>query len=572
MYGADMYTSLNFEERHYVQGFARFKKGSDMQQYNSRIKAATLDNKGGSDFLQLVPYTGQKKNTMLYVGLLLMGSLVLIVALMNFTNLLLTSMQLRIRQFTLRKIVGANSWTFMLMMLCEILPILIAATFLCYLMMELLLNGYQSSTFIPLKMREEIDGFLPLILSYPVKIAGWTLLGCMLLSGILVRKIQKSIVKQGIHRQILKANKNTARNILLFFQLMLTLIFLNVSVYLYQSIRNAVPEFFQSVSQEQSEAMLVVPLHQLTLSEKFDEINNRIKSIPGVISTTNEYKSMDDGVEAYDIISIGKKEFHVETWTKFDGYDTFWETKDPVFKRNLAPDEVIINRTLSQKIANDSLDTFMYYDQPCKVVGVVDDIPCTDSKKDVILVGAEIWYEKLCLVKCTLSSAKEVKKEILNIIREFLPETIDYNINSLYDEFRMQSRIMQVILVVLAVATAFSIILSMLGIYTAVSNDTKRKRKDIAIRKINGAKRRDIAKQFARLYTVLLVLAGITGTLLSHFIVISVFDSVEMGTMALRILTDIIVWLLLVVIVVLTIFVQIQKAVNEAPAKVIKLE
>ncbi len=54
---------------------------------------------------------------------------------------------------------------------------------------------------------------------------------------------------------------------------------------------------------------------------------------------------------------------------------------------------------------------------------------------------------------------------------------------------------------------AVALVICVMGIYSTISLDTRARRKEVAIRKINGAKPKDIALLFARLYLVLIALA-----------------------------------------------------------------
>lgn len=582
MYSAEVYIPINMKniESIHLQAFARFKKNTDITKYNSALKSATIekvedasDANGGTRFLQLISYSDgtSKRSAIVYYGLLLMGSLVLIVALINFANLLIATMQVRIRQFTLRKIVGAKAWTFMLMLVFEILPILLTATFLSYLFLELLLNWYQSSASIPMEIHDNLDLFLPLIVKYPLKIAFWTLIASVLLAIILVYRIQKIILVQGIRGQFFKQNKNIARNVLLFLQLLFTIVIMSLSITAYKSAKTALSEIYQPLSKQQSEAVLIVSLNQLKLTEVHKEVTNRIKQIPGVLQTTTEFQPNDQ--DGWYIFTVKNKDLNGSVQTKFENYDTFWEVDNLLFKRELAPDEAIINQKFAEILERDTANTFWFSGTQYKVAGVVEQIPYTDDSKSAILINRSTTYDNYCLAKCDPKQVNNVKREIMKIIREYLPETVDYQILSLYDDVSKFSNMMRVSFIALAVATIFSLIITLLGIFTAVSYDTKRKRKEIAIRKINGATRKDIAKQFARLYAVLLVLAGVFGGLLHRFIMIVIFEKPTQGVVAAYTIgTDLIVWLSVVLIVGLTIFTQIQKALSENPAKILKSE
>ena len=54
---------------------------------------------------------------------------------------------------------------------------------------------------------------------------------------------------------------------------------------------------------------------------------------------------------------------------------------------------------------------------------------------------------------------------------------------------------------------AVSIIICAMSIYSTIALDTRSRRKEVAIRKVHGAMRRDIYRLFGRLYFILIVLA-----------------------------------------------------------------
>ena len=71
---------------------------------------------------------------------------------------------------------------------------------------------------------------------------------------------------------------------------------------------------------------------------------------------------------------------------------------------------------------------------------------------------------------------------------------------------------------------AISILICAMGIYSTIALDTRSRRKEMAIRKINGAKSRDIYCLFGRLYLLLIVLSLLIAmpvTVIFHRIIFS---------------------------------------------------
>ena len=111
----------------------------------------------------------------------------------------------------------------------------------------------------------------------------------------------------------------------------------------------------------------------------------------------------------------------------------------------------------------------------------------------------------------------------------------------------------------------------MLGIYSAVTLDTEYRRKEMAIRKINGAGIRQIAILFARLYIVLLFSTAIlafplVGVLL-HFFSQMYASFVEVGVLFYSS-----IFLVVVLLTVVTVYVRIRNIARINPAEVIKRE
>lgn len=122
----------------------------------------------------------------------------------------------------------------------------------------------------------------------------------------------------------------------------------------------------------------------------------------------------------------------------------------------------------------------------------------------------------------------------------------------------------------LSIATLMSLLLTLFGIFTAVNADTKLRRKEIAIRKINGATYRDVLWKYLKLYTITLIavlIASIPLYLIAVKMLEVPFTNKDKGVGSL-----LISWIFTSAIVLLTVFKQIRQAAGENPADVIKSE
>ena len=129
----------------------------------------------------------------------------------------------------------------------------------------------------------------------------------------------------------------------------------------------------------------------------------------------------------------------------------------------------------------------------------------------------------------------------------------------------------EALLKLLVVAATVSVFISLFGIFSLVNLSCERRRKEMALRKIHGAKVKDIAGLFAKEYAIVLALSALVAFLIGYAIM-------KEWMQVYVIQTDIPVWLyigiLLLTGLLITICVgyRIWKAANENPADVVKSE
>ena len=96
---------------------------------------------------------------------------------------------------------------------------------------------------------------------------------------------------------------------------------------------------------------------------------------------------------------------------------------------------------------------------------------------------------------------------MLELLSQALPYTLRPEVGTLLDDLEemqgLESKMKGVVLFLAVVC----VILTLLGVYAAITLDTERRRKEVAIRKVNGAGLRHIFRLFARSYLWIL---GIT--------------------------------------------------------------
>ena len=112
-----------------------------------------------------------------------------------------------------------------------------------------------------------------------------------------------------------------------------------------------------------------------------------------------------------------------------------------------------------------------------------------------------------CYVRIQPDKEKEEKAYLEQTIKEFLPESIQPEIYTLKEECKQIQTTERTLRNVFSFFAIVCLIITLLGIYSAISQDTERRQKEVAIRKINGASLSNILTLFTKLYLRLLLIA-----------------------------------------------------------------
>ena len=165
---------------------------------------------------------------------------------------------------------------------------------------------------------------------------------------------------------------------------------------------------------------------------------------------------------------------------------------------------------------------------------------------------------------------KDFEQKVGNIIKETYPET-HIQLTNTEEEYNKYLTSEKALLRLLSIFSLVCILLSIFGIYSQIVLTCEQRRKEIAIRKVNGAKVSDILSMFAKEYTWLLIIAsGITFpigyTIMKHWLESYtlqtpinwwIFASIVIGIAG---------------IIAMSIGYRVWKAANENPADVVKSE
>lgn len=170
---------------------------------------------------------------------------------------------------------------------------------------------------------------------------------------------------------------------------------------------------------------------------------------------------------------------------------------------------------------------------------------------------------------CYLKFAKGVRKAqaetlVNDVLDRYLPESASIRLK---EPVKWENDDNKQYMYIFLGAAVICMLLIVLSISSSITADTARRRKEVALRKINGAKARDIANLFVKPYGIMVLIAWVVGYASMVFFCYS-------GWLGERIITWVapVVLIAIALIVVLSIYWKVRATMRTNPADVVKSE
>ena len=176
------------------------------------------------------------------------------------------------------------------------------------------------------------------------------------------------------------------------------------------------------------------------------------------------------------------------------------------------------------------------------------------------------------VMRCLLGHQKETREALFKYHNPGQTVESFNGAMSIYDYMDQSNSVWNSIGFIAWTVAIIAFIITLLGVYSAISIDTSRRRKEMAVRKINGARNGQITMQFANLYVKLFIISSVVSIPLSAYIIKQAILSgqpLEKGA-GYPILFYLFILAVMLVFVSLTIGFKIHRISRENPANVVK--
>lgn len=350
---------------------------------------------------------------------------------------------------------------------------------------------------------------------------------CAWMCGIVVWKVRRTQVHAGVSGGVHRGGKRRLRNLLLGVQLFICWVFISLAAALYLQSDKTGRTLFGTLSLEEKEQILSVPMdfsfmntvQKLDLIHQFKNLSGVEEVLPadinylGGVSGSGMYTEKDnkDSYVDVNVMRVTPGFFRFMHIPMRSGH-TLRESSD-----------LVIDEALSRRLGKDIMGKPLYnYDGDAYTIkgGCQTFVSSVyyDSEGFIFLLSGFDDYCGHCYVKCKEGQTETVSQEVRKILKKTLPESVEVKVSTFMDDIRESQALEFKLRGIVLFFSVVVLVISLLGVYSAVTIDTEYRRKEMAIRKINGAGMRQIIWLFARLYVTLLTVTAVWGFVLVEFL------------------------------------------------------
>ncbi len=445
-------------------------------------------------------------------GIILFLFLFVLVAFSNYIRQQTQLFRLREREIALRTCVGSQPASLFLLFAFEITMVLILTLALALALIFAVIN------FMAINYSSLIDNY-DLVRSYPIVLITTALLAAisMVVVVITVKRIRRD--QTGLALRMKPQPKQRLRNAGLIVQMTISILFLWLTSLYFLTV-DSIKDFYGIPDHvDRYKRGMYLNIKGLS-NEDSDKIFARIDTL----KTVERVYNYQEAIGVFDINEgFPNHSVYTEYYQNKNDIVDFYNLDIRELPGKTNPDRyVLINEEFKQMLIdknqwNGKSLLLPYRDNiEFEVRGVFDNIPFKEahSRKAVIVTDREtniyFYGESNKIILPVVGKDKEARQAIEKILKEEQPTRIDIKIDNFFNLYAPRDYSMiSAIIAIIYILSAISVITSMASIYAGVSLDTRRRRKEMALRKLNGAGKRVIAMIFVRTYIIIISVAAL---------------------------------------------------------------
>ena len=571
-----------------VHTYIMLKSGVDHQKFIQKVQSDTIKDIPIPVVYDLITplkelrYTSPDDGTNIRlkdVNLFSNASILLtLCALLNYLILFISRLHARGRDMALRTICGSSSWQLIGLLLTEYLLLLLMGLLVGMLFVELAMNQFMKLAMIRIE-------FSSVMIS-----CGYLMLASLILSVVLsifpILYFKRKTLRVQIEAEPTRLGNNYFRSTGVCVQLIIGFLFIFCTTIMMKQVymlthtdhieRKQVA--WVRASMQESDILLSTLQQQPFIKEILPDVNPLYPN----------YHMTNNRICDWEGKSTGSQDIYFANYTINDEIASFYglQMKEGPASFELGKGEVFINETMAKEmnISNPIGKTvaIKHSKSSPKIKGIIYDFHIQNPKTSPIpilysrhsdrfyTIGDKTFKQFAGSVPFKYNGNWTTCKKILE--KELQQKGVKYpSFADTEEHYQYFLKSEYNLLQLLSIITIVSILIAIFGIYALIMQSCDQHQKEIAIRKVFGAKVLDILLMFFKQYMAQMALAAIIAFPIGYFLMKNWLEQYTRQT-SISIWIYAGIFLGVSILVTLSIGWRIWKAANENPAQIIKKE
>lgn len=472
----------------------------------------------------------------------LIGSLILLAAIIGFLRMQTQLFWMRRREISLRITNGATRLQLFSMFATEVVMIVLGAYFVAVLMGSWICDYLARPQFA--EITSELGTISHLYL-YSLVIGLVVMMLCLAIIWVVLSRICKHT--QALESGMRRSHNHWFRNTMLGVQVMISMFFLGVTFSLLCWV-GKMADFNHIPDDERAYKQSL--FLQTNAAENGQRLRDKLIHLPQVerwipygcgFWQLNELAENEEfSKAAWQDNSYVISHYKIQTASDTSYLDFFkikvnWKPKANRKKCILVNEELYKYMRQYHVAPNDILtvDEMDSY----QIAGTFQSIPYqgsmrTDIYSFIVIDPKNAYDAKHYILVAKPGEYKEMQIAVDRIIQKLEPAVVKPMASNLRDYMVLEMLALEILQNIAWILAIVSLAICLISIFSTVMLDTQTRKKEVAIRKVNGALTKDITKLFGSTYLVITLIAmvfAVVAMLLFHIVLSQMFDMVEIN-------------------------------------------
>ena len=515
----------------------------------------------------------------------LIGSLILLAAIIGFLRMQTQLFWMRRREISLRITNGATRLQLFSMFATEVVMIVLVAYFVAVLMGAWICDYLARPQFA--EITSELGTISHLYL-YSLVIGLVVMMLCLAIIWIVLSRICKRT--QALESGMRRSHNHWFRNTMLGVQVMISMFFLGVTFCLLCWV-GKMADFNHIPDDERAYKQSL--FLQTNAAENVQRLRDKLIHLPQVerwipysygfwkvneLAENEEFSKAvwkDDLFVSYSNVTNYRIQMTSDTsYLDFFKIKVNWKPKANRKKCILVNEELYKLMRQYHVAPNDILtvDEMDSY----QIAGTFQSVPYEGSVKTdiysfIVIDPKEAYGATHYILVAKPGEYKEMQVAVDRTIQKLEPAVVKPMSSNLRYYMAREMFALEILQNIAWILAIVSLAICLISIFSTVMLDTQTRKKEVAIRKVNGALTRDITKLFGRTYLVITLIAmvfAVVAMLLFHIVLSKMFDMVEINPVFPIILSIVIVIGFIAAIIAC----QVRKIMKVDPSEILAKE